>query len=147
MCRVMCCAQSPPPTPPPFFFAPSLATASCHHGSGLWMAQEHEEQHTLCQGAHDVHCIVCPAAVPEAYSMTNLSLVLLRQESPDNNPGLLEAFFNLMISYLLGLLLTHVCTSMIGYAKLCPDVPVLPGGAVHMRPHQASGPCGYVLWG
>ncbi len=30
---------------------------------------------------------------------------------------------------------------------LCPDMPVLPGGAVHMSPHQASVPYGYLLWG
>ena len=61
------------------------------------------------------------AGVLVAFSMTNSSLVLLRHESPADDPGLLErhlAFFN-AISFLSGLLLTHGCTSPIGYALPC----------------------------
>jgi hypothetical protein len=57
------------------------------------------------------------ARVLVAFFMTNLLLVMLRHKSLDNNPGLLErhlAFFNAMISFLSGLLLTHICTSTIG---------------------------------
>ncbi len=57
-----------------------------------------------------------------AFFMTTLLLILLRHKSPEDNPGLLErhlAFFNAMISFLSGLLLKHVCTSMISYALTC----------------------------
>ncbi len=53
-----------------------------------------------------------------AFSMTNTLLVLLRHESPYDDPGLLERYlacFN-AISFVSGLLLTHVCTSTIGMA-------------------------------
>lgn len=56
------------------------------------------------------------AGVLVAFSMTNSSLVLLRHESPDDDPGLLErllACFN-AISFLSGLLLTRACASTIG---------------------------------
>jgi hypothetical protein len=92
---------------------------------------EHEERHAPCQGAHDTHRVVRLAAVLNnfistgvlvALFMTNSSLVLLRHKSPDDDPGLLErhlTFFNAMISFLSGLLLTHICTSTIGYALMC----------------------------
>ena len=55
------------------------------------------------------------AGVLVAFSMTNSSLVLLRYESPDSSPGLLETllFGYNMICFLLSLLLTHTpwCTS------------------------------------
>ncbi len=57
-----------------------------------------------------------------AFFVTNSPLDLLRHKSQDDNPGLLErhlVFFNAMISFLSGLLLTHVCTSMISYALTC----------------------------
>ncbi|KAL3826248.1 hypothetical protein ACHAXA_006276 [Cyclostephanos tholiformis] len=56
------------------------------------------------------------AGVLVAFSMTNSSLVLMRHESPDDDPGLLErslACFN-AISFVSGLLLTRVCTSKLG---------------------------------
>ncbi len=62
------------------------------------------------------------ARVLVAFSMTNLLLILLWHESLDNNIGLLErhlAFFNTMISFLLGLLLMHICTLTISYALMC----------------------------
>lgn len=56
------------------------------------------------------------AGVLVAFSMTNSSLVLLRYESPDDSPGLLEKLllgFN-AICFVSSLLLTHTCTSTIG---------------------------------
>jgi len=56
------------------------------------------------------------AGVLVAFSMTNSSLLLLRHESPDDDPGSLErllAWFNLGC-FLSSLMLTHLCASTVG---------------------------------
>ncbi len=109
--------------------------------------REHEEWHTLCRGAHDAHQVVCPAAIPEQFHLrrgpsSNLydklaacpALVQISRQQPESSgeaPCILKC----------NQLSLHVNN------QLCPDMPVLPGGTLHMRPHQASVPCGYVLWG
>jgi len=56
------------------------------------------------------------AGVLVAFSMTNSSLLLLRHESPDDAPGLLEkllTWFN-ALCFLSSLALAHLCTSLFG---------------------------------
>lgn len=56
------------------------------------------------------------AGVLVAFSMTNSSLILLKHESPDDSPGLLEKLlfgFN-VICFSSSLLISHTCTSTIG---------------------------------
>jgi len=56
------------------------------------------------------------AGVLVAFSMTDSSLILLRHESPDDSPGLLEglvASFNALV-FLSGLLISHAYASPLG---------------------------------
>ncbi|KAL9182609.1 hypothetical protein ACHAXT_013261 [Thalassiosira profunda] len=61
------------------------------------------------------------AGVLVSFSMANSSLVLLRHESPDNEPGMLERlliWFNL-ICFAAALAMTHLWTSVFGKAVTC----------------------------
>jgi hypothetical protein len=117
---------------------------------------EHEERRALWGGAHDAHRIVCLVAVPEQFHTCRgpssvlhdklvtrpaLAQITRRQPGPAGEaPHVLQRNDQLPLRPA-----PHARLHVNNW--LCPDVPVLPGGAVHMRPHQASVPRGYVLQG
>ncbi len=105
--------------------------------------REHEEWHALCWGAHDAHCLICLAAVPERFHFCQGPSGILHDKLiacplagiPGQQPGpagKAPPFFN-AISFLSGLFLMHICMRTISYALMCLCCLVALCTCVHIK--------------